>query len=117
MPLSTRRLLRRRAPATQSATAQAAATKLRTRTNAPSEAMAASLPRARCWRAGFGFVLRRALRDHAVGRHREAVRAQCPLQHNLRIILERVRDDAGVSGGDHVPIALDLELILQRLLV
>ena len=53
-------------------------------------------PAVRCARR---FVLRRALRHHAVRLDVEAVAVQLPLQHDFRLVLERVGHDARVAGA------------------
>src|SRR4030095_16185427 len=57
-------------------------------------------------------VLRRTLRRH-VGGH-EALRGEPTREHNLRVILERVRDHAGVERGQLLTVTLDLEAIVER---
>src|SRR5512145_17009 len=114
MPLSTSRPLPRRAPATESATAHAATSKVRTRMTPPSAAIAASSASARRWCASFGFVLRRALGHHAVRRDGEALLAERALEHHLGVVFERVRDDARVRRIDDLAVAVHLEAILER---
>jgi hypothetical protein len=58
--------------------------------------------------------LRRALRHDAVPFDMEPVRAQRALEHDLRSLFERVGNDAGVAGLDHVTVALNVEAVLQR---
>src|SRR5689334_18013446 len=107
MPLSIRRVLRRRAPATEADTAYAAVTNARRSRNAPSEAMGLLLVSAGGLRAScVGFVLRWALRHHAVRRNGETIRGEHALQHHFRIALERVGHDTGVGGADDLAVAL-----------
>src|SRR4029453_19369149 len=61
------------------------------------------------------FVLRRALRHHAVGLDLEALRRQHALPHPFRIVFERVGHDATIAGPDDLPLALDLEVIVERI--
>ncbi len=56
-------------------------------------------------------VLRWALRRH-VGRD-ESVRRQRSRQHDLRVVLERVGDDAVVVRAERLAVALDVELIFE----
>src|SRR4026209_2236708 len=111
-----RRELRRRAPTTDAATAEAASTNAISRRSAPSEAMAGLLVLARGPRRGprLRFVLRRALRHHAVGLHLEAVSGERPLEHDFRFALERVGHHAGVRGAHELAVTLHLEPVVQR---
>ena len=61
-----------------------------------------------------GLVLRRALGHDAVGLDLKALRRQRALQHHLGFVLERVWHDAGVRGIHDLPLALDLEAVLDR---
>src|SRR5687767_10074175 len=115
MPLSTRRVLRRRAPATEADTAYAAVTNARRRRNAPREAMGLLLVSAGGLRASrVGFVLRRAFRHYAIRRHGETIRGERALQHHFGIALERVGHHAGIGGADDLAVALHLEPVIQR---
>src|SRR6185436_20871996 len=110
MALSMRRVLRRRAPVTAAATVYPAVTNASSRRSAPREATCGLLVFPGGRRAPrLGFVLRRALRHHAVGLHGEALRRQRALQHDFRIALERVGHDAGVGRAHSLAVALDLK--------
>src|SRR5689334_22204522 len=114
MALSISLELRRRAPATDAARLYAASTNARRRRSAPREAMAAPSVFSGGRRAPrLGFVLRRALRHHAVGLHLEALRRQRALQHDFRIALEGIGHDAGVGRADDLAVALDLEPVVH----
>src|SRR2546426_817459 len=134
------RVDRRLAPATDIAMANAAMTNAESSRNVPSEAMGRkslsvtgcrSRMRVECQpppavrpalarsgggtaRSSAGFVFGRALGHDAVILHVEAVRGQRALEHDLRLVLERIGDDAGVARGHDVSLVLDLELPVQR---
>src|SRR6267143_4465187 len=133
MPLSIRRRDRRRAPATDTAAANAATTNAESSKNVPSEAMGRrSLSVTGCrsrtrgaelrrpgWlvgsggaaaRSSLGRVFRRALRHDAVFLHVEAaVLGEPALQHHFRLVLERIGNDAGVACSHHVSLVLNPE--------
>src|SRR6185436_19658636 len=115
MALSMRRVLRRRAPVTAAATVYAAVTNASSRRSAPREATCGLLVFSGGRRAPrLGFVLRRALRHHAVGLHGKALGREVALEHDLGIALERVGHDAGIRGADGLAVALDLEPVVHR---
>src|SRR6266540_6670291 len=100
MPLSTRRLLPRRAPATDAAAAQADAMKARTRTSAPSEAIRPSSAATRGTGAGFRLVLRGTLRHHTVRNDGETVGRKRALEDHFGVVFEGIRDHTGVPRID-----------------
>src|SRR6266540_2741880 len=106
MPLSTRRLLPRRAPATDAAAAQADAMKARTRTSAPSEAIRPSSAATRGTGAGFRLVLRGTFRHHTVRNDGETVGRKRALE-----------DHTGVPRIDGLAVALHFEVVFERSLV
>src|SRR5207247_911719 len=143
MPLSIRRRDRRRAPATDTAAANAATTNAESSKNVPSEAMGRrslsvtgcrsrtrgaecqtpeptsrpALPRSggRPARASLGRVLRRAFCHHAVWLHVEDAIGERALQHHLRLVLERVGKNTGVVRRDDLAVVFHVKAVLKRI--
>src|SRR5687768_6421311 len=110
MPLSTRRVERRLAPATDAAIEYAQTTKVTRRTKVPR----AGIPLGPGPAHGRGLVLRRALRHDPVGFDEEAVAVEASLDHDLGAVLEGVRHDPGVAGVDDLAFTLHLEGVFER---
>ena len=70
---------------------------------------------------GLRLVLRRALRDHAVGIDVETLRRELAFQHDLGFVLERVGDDARIGRFNYAALwvsranrrVLNLEPVLE----
>src|SRR5262249_34569777 len=60
-------------------------------------------------------VFRRALGHHAVRLDEEPVGMELPLEHDFRVVLERVGHDAGVARADDLPVVFHLELVIERI--
>src|ERR1043166_154301 len=110
MPLSISARERRRPPATDAASAYAATTNVASSVNDPS---AGTLVPRRL-RGRLCVVLRRAFCHHAVRLDEKAVLMQLPFQHDFRVVLERVGDDARVARVDDLAVVFDLELVVER---
>src|SRR6188768_4257328 len=75
--------------------------------------MSVTLLRRRAERWCGRLVLRRTLRRHVGGL--EALRGEPTREHDLRVILESVRDHAGVERGQLLTVPLDLEAVVERI--